>query len=128
MTPTTEITASAEASGRGERLGVPLRERHVEPFGGRPRPSSLEQGRHVVDPGHLAAAAGGGERCVPASGGHVDDAGAGPQVGRVAELLGHEDDPAADGAVVAAGPGLSLPILDRLVIGNRGLSRRHRRS
>ena len=39
------------------------------------------------------------------------------QVGRVAELLGHEHDPGGDDGEVAARPRLLLPLLDGVEIG-----------
>ena len=44
MTPTTEMTASAETSARGSASGSHTRNVTSSP--------TLEQGRHVVDPGH----------------------------------------------------------------------------
>ncbi len=101
------------AVGEGQRLGVALQKLDVEPFGGRACASALEQGGHVVHPDHGAAVARGGDRRVAAAGCDVEHAPAGAQVGRVAELLGHEHDARADRSVIAARPGLLLALLDR---------------
>jgi hypothetical protein len=54
------------------------------------------------------------DRRIAGAGCDVEDVPAGPEVGRVAELLCDEHDARRHGAVVAARPGRLLPLLDRL--------------
>ena len=110
--PKTDMTASNEASGERERLGVSLQQLDVEALGGRAPAAPLEQGRHVVDADGGAAEPRRRDRGVAAAGGDVEDAPAGVQVGGVAELLGDEHDPGGDDGEVAARPGLLLALLD----------------
>jgi hypothetical protein len=101
-------------------LGVALLEGHLQALGRRPRPPALQQLRHVVDAGDLAAEAGGGQGGVAGAGGHVQHALAGLQVGGVDQALGDQHDAGGDRAVVGAGPGLLLPGLDRGQVRLRG--------
>jgi tetratricopeptide (TPR) repeat protein len=104
----------------GQRLGVALHELHGEALGGRALAAPLEQGRHVVDADRLAAVPGGRDGRVAAAGGDVEHAPAGPQVGRVAEVLGDEHDPRGHDREVAARPGRLLLLLDGAEVGGGG--------
>ena len=99
--------------GEGQGLGVALGEGDLQPLGRRPFPAALQQLGDVVDAGDLGAVAGRGQGGVAAAGGHVQDAVAGPQAGRLGQVLGHGHDPGGHGGVVAAGPHLLLARLDR---------------
>jgi hypothetical protein len=74
-------------------------------------------------PGHLAAAAGGGQGGVAAAGGHVEHAVAGPQGGVLGQALGHGHDPGRHRGVIGAGPGLLLALLDRSQVRLDGIGR-----
>ena len=100
-----------------QRLCVSFEQLHGEALGSRPHAALLEQRRHVVDADGRAAEPRCGDRGVAAARGDVEHTPAGMQVGRVAELLGHEHDPRGDGGEVAARPRLLLPLLDRAEIG-----------
>ena len=109
--PKTDVTASNEASANGSASASPSDELDRQPLRGRPQAGTLEQGRHVVDPDGLDAQPRGGDGGVAAAGRDVQDAPAGVEVGRVDEPLGDDHDPRRDGVVVAARPGLLLPLL-----------------
>ena len=103
--------------GEGNVLGIALGEGDLQPLGGGALPPALQQCRDVVDGGDLAEAAGGGQRRVAVSSGHVEDPLAGSRVHRLAELLGHDDEGRADDRVVAGRPRLLLLPLDRRQVG-----------
>jgi hypothetical protein len=65
-----------------------------------------------VAAGDLAGAAGGGQGGVAVAAGHIEDPLAGAQVDGLAQQLGGEQEPRADGGVVAGGPGGLLALLD----------------
>ena len=113
------------AVGEPEVLGVTLGELDLQALGRRPRPAPFQQLGHVVDAGHLAAAAGRGQGGVAVATGHVQHPLAGLQVGRLDQLLGHGHDPGGHGRVVAAGPGLPLAALDGGQVGLLGLGDAH---
>jgi hypothetical protein len=98
----------------GERqvLGVGLLEGRLQPLGGGAPAGPVQQRRDVVDAGDLAEAAGGGQGGVAVAAGHVEHPLAGAQVDRLAQQLGGEQEPGADGRVVARGPGGLLALLD----------------
>ena len=98
--------------GEGQGLGVGLLEGRLQPFGGGALAGTVEQRGHVVDAGDLAEAAGGGQGGVAVAAGHVQHALAGAQVDGLAQQLGGEQEPGADGGVVAGGPGGLLALLD----------------
>ena len=96
-----------------QRFGVGLGELDVQALGARSRAAAFEQRRNVVRAGHVAAAAGGGDRGVAGPAGHVEHARAGDEVGAVHEALGDDVDQGSDDAEVTAGPHGLLALLDR---------------
>jgi hypothetical protein len=102
--PNTDVTASNDASGKGSASASSLAQVDLEALGRRPLPSALEQRRDVVDTDHRAAVPGSRDRRVAAPGCDVEHAPPCVEVGRVAELLGHEHDASRDDAEVAACP------------------------
>jgi hypothetical protein len=98
--------------GEGQGLGVALLEGRFQPFGLGPLAGALQQRGDVVDAGDLAEAAGGGQGGVAVAAGHVQHPFVGAQVDRLAQQLGDEWEPRADGGVVARGPGGLLALLD----------------
>jgi hypothetical protein len=106
--------------GEGQRLGVALHELDREAFGLGAPAARLEQVRDVVDADRDAAVARRRDRGVAAAGGDVEHAPAGMEVGRVAEVLGHEHDSGGDDGEVAARPRLLLALLDGGEVGQIG--------
>jgi len=98
--------------GERQGLGVALLEGRLQPFGVGAPAGAVQQRGHVVDADDLAEAAGGGQGGVAVAAGHVQNPLAGAQVDRLAQQLGGEEQPGADGGVVAGGPGGLLPLLD----------------
>ena len=105
----------------GNRLGVALEQGDAQALGLDAAAAAREQGRDVVDPDRVRAAAGGGDRRVAAAARDIEDAPAGLQVGRVAERVCDGLDQGRDGVEVAARPHLLLALLDLLEVG-AGLS------
>jgi hypothetical protein len=90
--------------GEGQGLGVGLLKGHLQPFGLGSLAGPLQQRGDVVDAGDLAEAAGGGQGGVAVAAGHVQHLLARAQVDGLAQQLGGEQQPGADGRVVARGP------------------------
>ena len=101
-----------------QRLGVALEQLDLQALGLGAPPPALEERGDVVDADGGAAVPRRRDGGIAAAGGDVEDAPACLQVGRVAEVLGHEHDPGGDDGEVAACPGRLLPLLDRVEIGN----------
>jgi hypothetical protein len=98
--------------GEGQGLGVGLLEGRLQPFGLGALAGLLQQRGDVVDAGDLAEAAGGGQGGVAVAAGHVQHLLARAQVDGLAQQLGGEQQPGADGRVVARGPVGLLALLD----------------
>ena len=102
-----------------ERLCVAFEKGDRQAFGGRALASSMEQRRDVVDADRGTTVTRSGDRGIAAARGDVEDAPARMQVGRVAELFGHEHDTGGDNGEVAAFPCQALALLDRAEVGER---------
>ena len=90
--PKTDRAAVERFVGERDLLGVAVAEIDVDPLGRGTLTAPLEERGHVVDPGHDAAEAGGGDRGVAAPAGNVEHARAGVQVGRVSKAFGDRHD------------------------------------
>ncbi len=110
--PKTDTAASNDPSANGISSASPWQEVDADPLGRGALAAALEERGHVVDAGHVAAEAGGGDRRVAAPAGHVEHGRAGVQVRRVAQALGDGDDQGRDLGEVAARPGRLLAGLD----------------
>ena len=91
--PKTDVTASNEPSGNGSASASPSSNSTARPSASARRAAALEERGDVVDADGGAAVPRGRDRRVAAAGGDVEHAPAGLEVGRVAEVLGHEHDP-----------------------------------
>ena len=114
------VNMDAERRGDGVEAGVAVRQglgvALVEPdrvaLGGGALARVHQQRGHVVDADDVAPAPGGGDGGAAVAGGDVEHLPAGPQLGRLAELLAHDLQGGADGGVVAGRPGALLTGLD----------------
>jgi hypothetical protein len=78
----------------------------------------LQQGRDIVDAGHLTPAAGRRERRVPAPRGDVKHLLAGTHIDGFTQELTHEHQGVADRRIIASSPYLLLALLDDGEIGH----------
>src|SRR5262245_62412531 len=114
-----ETTASKEASGKGSRSASPSTNSTARcSASARIRPRSSRAGTKSV-PTRLTPPPCRGEGQVSAPGGDVQDAPAGLQVSRLAELFGLVNDSGGDHRKIAAGPGRLLTPLDGGIVRGR---------
>jgi hypothetical protein len=103
-----------------ESAGVRFAKGDREIFRERAAAPGLEKFGDVVGGSDFAEASCGGERSVAITGGDIEDARAGAEVERFAEIFADGLDGGADDSVVAGGPGELLAGFDGAVVGACG--------